>query len=112
MPRRCTAAPKLFGEYFDIPWNGDEGNDDAKDRLAAAKIQHAYACVIREKIKASEYKTQKDYAVACGVSSTRLGKVLRGELLIRIEDLVQVERLLKGVHRDALKLMSTPDRRM
>ena len=92
-PRRCASAPHMFGVTEQIEWNEDARSDYERDRLAAAKLQHQFAVIIRAKAK-TKFKSVAKYAEAAGVPYDRIGKVLRGEAIMRLEDIAQAERLL------------------
>lgn len=68
-------------------------------------MQHAYAVVIRKKARA-DYSSIKGYATACGVSYDRMTKVLRGEALMRLDDIGQGQHLLGDLHAEAMEVMS------
>jgi len=63
------------------------------DERAAAKYQHHYALKIRRRAQ-QKFGSLEGYAEACGVPADRLVKVMRGEAIMRIEDLVRAERVL------------------
>lgn len=47
-----------------------------------------------------------DTAAACGVSYDRMTKVLRGEALMRLDDIGQGQHLLGDLHAEAMEVMS------
>ena len=70
-----------------------------------------YAVAIRSKARA-RFKTVRAYADRCGGSYDRMAKVMRGEAMMRLEDIAQAHRILGGIHQDAMKLLSQVNRRM
>ena len=98
-PRDYASSPD-FGMYAGIGWKKSV-SDKEHDRTNAARLQHMYAVAIRLKARA-RFKTIRAYADTCGVSYDRMAKVLRGEAIMRLEDIAQAERILGGIHRDAM----------
>ena len=92
-PRRYTTDPDLFGKARVIGWQSELRSVHEQDRLAAAQMQHHYAFEIRRRAR-EKYKSMNQYAQTCGVSYDRLAKVLRGDAIMRLEDIAQAERLL------------------
>jgi hypothetical protein len=66
------------------------------DQLGAAQLQHEYAYRIREALLSSG-QTAKEFAEAHELDNTRFGRVLRGDVLMRFEDVANAERNL-GLH--------------
>lgn len=103
-PRRFATEPNSFGRARVISWldeNDDENkkrSGDERDRFAAARLQSQFAFLIRSRVR-RKYKTLKAYADACGVPYDRLSKVMRGEVIMRFEDVVQAERILGEILR-------------
>lgn len=101
-PRRYTTDPDLFGKARVVGWQNDLRSVHEQDRLAAAQMQHDYAFEIRRRVR-EQYKSMNQYAQAFGVSYDRLAKVMRGDAIMRLEDIAQAERLLgnfteQGLH--------------
>lgn len=109
-PRRSSLEPDSFGRSEVIAWKNSP-SPSAIDRLETARLQHAYAVVIRRRAR-SKFKTVGVYAQTCGVSYDRMAKILRGEAIMRLEDIAQAHRILGGIHQDAMKLLSQVNRRM
>ena len=97
---RDYASGSDFGMYAGIGWKKSVSDKEC-DRIDAARLQHMYAVAIRSKARA-RFKTVRAYADTCGVSYDRMAKVLRGEAIMRLEDIAQAERILGGIHRDAM----------
>ena len=96
-PRSFCEDPELFGKYDPIEWRAVEIGDAARlDQLAAARIQHKAALVMLRKIRSNpEFRTVKRYAETIGADPTRIGRLLRGSIVMRIEDLASAERNLE-----------------
>lgn len=88
-PNSFTDEPLAFGKAQVIKWK-DVPLQEA-DRLLAAQIQHSLACLISKQARA-KYGSLRAYAETAGLNYDRLVKVLRGEHLLRLEDLAAAER--------------------
>lgn len=89
------AAPserQNFGKVAGISWLEVSTESDEK-RIATARLQHALAVKITSSIRAKGL-TVRSYAKLAGVGYDRTAKVLRGEALMRLEDLADAERFL------------------
>lgn len=90
-PRRYTSEPAAFGKAANIQWGPvASGSEDQAD---AAKMQHFYAKVIADEAK-RQYGSIKRYARVAGVDYQRLTKILRGEAVMRFEDIASARRQL------------------
>ena len=101
-PRRYTSEPGNFGRRDLIDWVDDNDGPDKvrstyeQDRIAAAKLQHQFSVAIRGKAS-DEFGSLKAYARECEMPYDRLSKVMRGEAIMRLEDVAQAERILGGI---------------
>ena len=110
-PRTFCVDPHLFGKYESIEWRAVDIGDAARtDQLQAARIQHKAALAMLRKIRSNpEFRTVKRYAEAIGADPTRMGRLLRGSIVMRIEDLVSAERNLEmKVFRRVAQGAATP----
>ena len=81
-----------FGKTVEISWL--EGSTEIEDRrIAAARLQHALAVEITARLR-NKRQSIRVYAELAGVSYDRMAKVLRGEALMRLEDVADAERIL------------------
>ena len=81
-----------FGKTVEISWL--EGSTELeKRRIAAARLQHALAVQITARLR-EKRQNIRVYAEHAGVSYDRMAKVLRGEALLRLEDVADAERIL------------------
>jgi hypothetical protein len=82
-----------YGKKFTIGWKG--GGDDAdSDRLAASQVQHAIAFRINQWLLAHG-ATLGEAADLMGLKEARLGRLLRGETVMRLEDVTKASRTLR-----------------
>lgn len=72
-------------------------------RIGSAQLQHHCARVIRTRIR-GRFGTIGGYAAAIGMPTERVGRMLRGEILMRFEDVVQAELYLgQGIMRAGIE---------
>lgn len=83
-PRRFTSDPAQFGRAGTLSWVTGAEADPAK--LVAARLQHEYAWRIRS-AACCKYGSLRRYARAADLNYDRLSKVIRGEVLMRLEDI-------------------------
>jgi hypothetical protein len=79
----------------DLRWKrrGDWRPGSTEDYARAAWMQHRVAQEVNERIEAL-YSTRRDFAAHADVDYERLGRVLRGEYVMRLDDMGMAERLL------------------
>jgi hypothetical protein len=83
-PRDYCLEPELFGKRFELTWREAEERDNAQ--LAAAQLQHEYACFIRKWTR-DNGESLTTYATRAKTKYDRLVKVLRGEAIMRLDDI-------------------------
>ena len=100
-PRRCAAAPKQFGKSGAdlLPASGMQSSDP---RFLAAQFQHRVCNAVRESMLSrgltiEEFSGLLKAGDVPGAGSDRLGRVLRGETLMQISDLVALAQRVPGV---------------
>jgi hypothetical protein len=95
---RLMAAPSdrhHFGKVVGISWL--EGSTDLEEkRIATARLQHALSLKIMATLRDKGLNI-RSYAELAGVSYDRMAKVLRGEALMRLEDVADADRLLGSI---------------
>lgn len=102
LPRASCAPSTNFGTARPVTWDSSTGmTESALDQLGTAKLQHAHAQQVRAAL-AADGTTIASYAKANGIDKTRLGRILRGDVVVRVEDLVNAERNLKLRERRAV----------
>lgn len=97
----------LFGKAPKVPWTS-QTTQARKERLEAARMQHLYAVVIRDRIK-TRYGSIRAYAAAAGQDEQRLARVLRGQTVMRLDDIGTAIVLLGDIHNPALRLLTPPE---
>jgi len=90
-PRMFTDEPEAFGLARLINWRLPE--DAELDQANAARLQHLWALAIRRASK-QRFGSVRKYAVAAHQNYDRLAKVLRGDAIMRLEDIAAAQRLL------------------
>jgi hypothetical protein len=92
--RPCDWAvdPQLFGRGAVIAWREADGDAELRE-LGTAKLQHMWAVRIRRRLSDKNLKLSA-YAELSGSKYDRLSKVLRGVVLMRLEDLADAHRHL------------------
>lgn len=100
-PRRCAAAAKQFGKSGAdlMPVSGVQSSDP---RFAAAQFQHRVCNAVREWLLSrgatiEEFARELKAGEVPGAGSDRLGRVLRGETLMQVADLVALAERVPGV---------------
>jgi hypothetical protein len=96
-PREMAAPPhrRDFGKVQEISWL--EGTTEAEaSRIAAARLQHALAVKITGRLKDKRLSI-RSYAELAEIGYDRMAKVLRGEAVMRLEDVSDAERLLGAI---------------
>lgn len=83
---------RRFGKSFNMRWLAAD-EVDSPDQLFAARMQNEAAVKIVEAIYASG-RTVKSYAKDADVAYLRLAQVLRGETVMRLEDMATAHRIL------------------
>ncbi|GLU88071.1 MULTISPECIES: hypothetical protein [Agromyces] len=84
-PRSFAALPKLFGKEKEIVWNPVSGRD-AEARLRAAKLQHHFSYLVWRSLQSGGWTVGR-YTTAVGTDYDRFGRILRGEIPAKFEDL-------------------------
>ena len=96
-PKDFCEQPELFGNSDPLIWKTCEAAD--RPRLIASQLQHEWSLRIRHRAKIGRLPL-RSYAVMASASYDRLMKMLRGETIMRLEDL--------GIARVALGLNIQP----
>jgi hypothetical protein len=89
-PRDAT----VFGKQEKLRWrSAGELTDQELDELRASQMQHSIALRINEQIL-YRFDSLVDYADFASIKPATLGRMLRGETVMRLEDIARAERLL------------------
>lgn len=95
VPRDFAADARGFGHTPVLRWL-QAPDRQAEVFLRAAQLQHQEALRIRERMKARGL-SPKQYAVQAGTSYPRLLRLLRGEAILRLEDIALADLVLGDV---------------
>ena len=105
VPRSLSDEPGSFGRAEVLRWKTSD-TIAGSARIRAGRLQHFYAIRIRKRI-IDERTTAKEFASNAGISYDRLMKVLRGEMIMRLEDIAAADLVLGEVSefatRDAVR---------
>ncbi|GAB2456493.1 hypothetical protein HD599_003249 [Conyzicola lurida] len=102
VPRDFCTDPSMFGRRGGRPqWREDLTSSTDLDQLAASQAQHRYAQQIRAFIK-GRFRTVRNYSDMNELNYARISRMLRGEIVMTLVDVVAAERMLPGVF-DLLK---------
>jgi hypothetical protein len=112
IPRELAAVPRQFGRVHELKWKSVEQVQDmypalastparAQALLRAAELQSRYAVRIRHRLSNSS-KTLKQYADEAESSYDRTSKVIRGWVLMRLEDIASADVILGEVSEIAI----------
>ena len=93
-PRDCARSPRLFGRLPKIQWV-DPGVHPA-DQIAAAKFQHTLVVTVGAQVRMRDGWSLVRLAGELGWSRDRLGRLMRGELTMRLEDAASMARFTNG----------------
>ena len=101
VPRSLSDEPGSFGRAELLRWKTSD-TIAGSARIRAARLQHLYAIRIRKRI-IDERTTAKEFASNAGISYDRLMKVLRGEMIMRLEDIAAADLILGEVSELAIR---------
>jgi hypothetical protein len=93
-PRAYCRPEKSFGTDDAIRWLRARSEADA-DQLGAARIQHDLARRIRTALRGAELSVET-YAQTHGLEPMRLRRLLRGDVIMRLEDVANARRNILG----------------
>lgn len=88
-PKDFAEHPHEFGREETIRWR--EVTEDDRRRQRAAVIQHWFAFCVREAMRSEGRGTVKGLARVAGVSYDRMARVLRGDAIMRLEDIAAAD---------------------
>ncbi|TRW44390.1 helix-turn-helix domain-containing protein [Georgenia yuyongxinii] len=92
VPRDFARTPRLFGAHLDIAWKTATSRREAV-QIRASQLQHQVAVAVRA-MRTEQQLTQKALADNSGMTELRLGRLLRGEQPMRLEDVAILELTL------------------
>jgi len=94
VPRSYCVTPGSFGSGHEVRWviRGVQ-SESARDQLGAAQWQHHCVVQMRAALK-EDGQTVEDHARTVGVNPELLRSILRGDILMRVEDWINARRTL------------------
>ena len=92
-PRSFTLDPKGFGKVAHLRWC-EPADATEETQVITAQIQHEFAYAITEAVSKSPHRTVKAYAQSTSTDYQRLTKILRGDAIMRLEDIADAHRNL------------------
>ena len=94
-PNSYATDPTAFGRT-EVEWLrlDPDASEDQRDQLGASKRQHAIARAIRTAAR-RKHDSVREYAEVNQINYQRLTGVLRGDLILRLEDIANAERNLE-----------------
>jgi hypothetical protein len=93
MPYSPDFGKRATAEWRDAWPDGQEYNDRELDQLAASQEQHRLVCEIGL-VLATKYMTIAEFADRLDQKPARVARMLRGETVMRFEDVAAAERIL------------------
>jgi len=94
LARSFAINPDDFGGVENIRWRSDAGYSEAMlDQFEASRMHHRIALAMRKAIR-EQYGTDDAYSAASGINRTRLGRLLGGKIVMRLEDIANARRNL------------------
>jgi hypothetical protein len=101
VPSSYSTEPRGFGRAEGLHWK--TSNDVTElARIRASKLQHSYSVRIRKRMTDMSVSA-KQFAAASGTSYERLLKVLRGDVIMRLEDIASADLVLGEVSEFAVQ---------
>ena len=93
-PNSYLVDPRAFGRAG-VEWRqlAPEASEGEKDQLGASMKQHAVAKAVRSAAR-RKHGSVHEYAQLNEINYQRLSGVLRGDLILRLEDIANAERNL------------------
>ena len=101
VPSSFSVEPRGFGRAENVHWKtSDDGIE--RSRIQASKLQHLYSVRIRKRMTEKSTSAQQ-FAALSGISYDRLLKVLRGDVIMRLEDIASADLILGEVSDFAVR---------
>jgi len=96
-PRTYAKQPKLFGSESIMQWKPtpNDASDTTVDQVSASKRQHIIALAIHRAL-AKKGTSMRSYAASHPeITYTRFAAVMRGEAIMKLDDIANAERNLE-----------------
>jgi AraC-like DNA-binding protein len=95
IPQDYCKIPRLFGVNPSVGFDKPEtAEDDDVALRKAAEIQHRFACLVRSRL-IDKGVTIKRLAEHAGMDRTRLGRLLNGQVVMRLADIGRISTALR-----------------
>ncbi len=92
VPKSYAVDPKMFGSSELVQWKPVRSHSGAdRDNLVAAQVHHLVALRLQAAIR-RRGMTNDEAARAFGITESRLGRLLRGDVILRLEDIAWADR--------------------
>ena len=104
-PRDFCVRPERFGQVGDVDWKPAATPDAIRHR--AAQMQHEWSKKIRRRM-GEEGVSMKSFARRSGMSYDRVAKILRGDTIMRLEDIAAAQLILGRVDEGVLPQPGAP----
>lgn len=92
-PKAYCVRPKDFGRRGVEFLDPDDLHPDERNRVWVAKLQSEVASKLRDRMLYADL-TLEEVASDLGMTASRLGRLIRGEIVLRLEDLADLDREL------------------
>lgn len=93
VPCSWARQPEQFGRRVDVQWR-HPSSDGERSELDAVRRQHLVTVRIRRALD-EQGRTIRWYARQAGCGYDRMTKLLRGEIVMRLQDITDAERILR-----------------
>ena len=106
-PRGYALDGDRFGKAAEIEWRtaDDLTIEEDDDQLAAAQLQHVIALSIRGAYS-KRHMSRREFADYAGIPDRRLGEILNGDTIMRLEHIALAQRAL-GLSPSEVNLLQT-----
>lgn len=94
-PRNYAVTPSAFGTELELQWRAlpARASSDQEDQLGAAQLQHRLSIAIR-RAALRRHGSVRAYCEFRNLSYQRTARMLRGEVVMRLEDVANAQRTL------------------
>lgn len=94
-PASYTSEPQLFGKALTLDWPelDPAASSSTQDQARASLRQHHMAFRIQDAVR-RQHGSVQEYASVYGINYQRLTGMLRGVVVMRLEDVANAERNL------------------
>lgn len=95
VPRTFAVHPAEFGHDWNIEWHTPTDRQQQQIAAVGARLQHGIAWHARKAIRRNpHHRSVRAFAEANQINYTRLSAMLRGEIIMRLDDAAHLCQLL------------------